>query len=357
MGLAMAEVMINDLDYLAARFHGRRGRVAEAERLDALCRLRTIPELAAAVFPDAKLQTSAEFQRWTLEDLLSELSHSPRYLDEAGSDLLAWMLVRFQVENLKVLLRGFLEHAPIEVLREHLVSLPGDLALDANELLAAETLERFVDRLPREMPRKALRIALDKYSGQLRPFFLEAALDRGYFQELVARASQLSDEDKEVVAPIVEQEVNMFQLMLVVRGKFGYGLTPELLLPLHIRWCGMPTGRFHAMLTAPDLRTAAVFAVGRVIDALPPEHESGETSGALDAAELEALAWKRFLRLANRAFRRSHMGLGAIIGYAGIRRVEVANLITLSEGIRAGVAPESIRARLIPRYDQEVAYV
>jgi V/A-type H+-transporting ATPase subunit C len=224
-------------------------------------------------------------------------------------------------------------------------------------LLAAETLERFVDRLPREMPRKVLRLALENYNGQLRPFFLEAALDQGYFQELLARAGRLPDADKEVVAPIIEQEVNMFLLTLAARGRFGYGLTPEILLPLHIRSRGIPTGRFNAMLTAPDLRTAAAFAVGRVIDALPPEHEAGETSRALDAAELEALAWKRFLRLANRACRRSHMGLGAIIGYAVIRRVEVANLISLSEGIRAGVAPESIRARLIPCHDEEVAYV
>jgi vacuolar-type H+-ATPase subunit C/Vma6 len=353
----MAEVMINDLDYLAARFHGRRSRVAEAERLDALCRLRTIPELADAVFPDTKTQTSVAFQRGTLADLVSELSHSTRYLAEAGGDLLAWMLVRFQVENTKVLLRGFLDRTPLEELEAHLLVLPKNLALDANALLGAETLERFVARLPRELPRQALRVALDTYRGQLRPFFFEAALDRGYFQELLARAGRLSDEDKEVVAPIIEQEVNMFLLMLTVRGRFGYGLTPELLLPLHIRSRGIPIGRFNAMLTAPDLRAAAAFTVGRVIDTLPAEHEAGETSRALDAAALEALAWKRFLRLAHRAFRRSHMGLGAIIGYAGIRRVETANLITLSEGIRARVAPESIRARLIPRSDPEVAYV
>jgi V/A-type H+/Na+-transporting ATPase subunit C len=357
MGFAMAEVMINDLDYLAARIHARRGRVAEAERLDALCQLRTISELADAVFPGSSLQTSAEFQRWILEGLLSELSHYPRYLDEAGGDLLTWMLVRFQVENLKVLLRGFLEHAPIEVLREHLVSLPRDLALNANELLAAGTLEEFLDRLPMAVLRKTLRVAGGTYRDHRRPFFLEAALDQGYFKELLVRAGRVSEEDQEVVAPIIEQEVNLFLLMLIVRGRFGYGLNPELLLPLHIRSPGIPIGHFNAMLTAPDLRTAAAFGIGRVIDALPPEHESGETAGALDVAELEALAWKRFRRLANRAFRKSHMGLGAIIGYVGIRRVEVANLITLSEGIRAGVPPESIRARLIPRRDREVAYV
>lgn len=357
MGLVMAEVMINDLDYLAARFHGRRGRVAEAERLDELCRLRTVPELADAVLPDAKLQTSAAFQRGTLADLVWELSHSIRYLDEAGGDLLAWMSVRFQVENTKVLLRGFLDRTPLEELETHLLVLPENLALDASALLGAATLEQFVARLPRELPRQALRGALGTYRGQTRPFFLEAALDRGYFQELLDRAGRLADEDKEVVAPIIEQEVNMFLLMLAVRGRFGYGLTPEMLLPLHIRSRGVPIGRFNAMLTAPDLRTAASWAVGRVIDTLPAEHESSETSGSLDAADLEALAWQRFLRLANRAFRRSHMGLGAIVGYTGIRRVEVANLITLSEGIRAGIAPEVIRARLVPRHNEEVACV
>jgi vacuolar-type H+-ATPase subunit C/Vma6 len=51
------------------------------------------------------------------------------------------------------------------------------------------------------------------------------------------------------------------------------------------------------------------------------------------------------------------MDLGAVVGYAGIRRVEVANLISLSEAIRTGMAAEVIRARLIPRNDLESAYV
>jgi hypothetical protein len=111
------------------------------------------------------------------------------------------------------------------------------------------------------------------------------------------------------------------------------------------------------MLTASDVLGAAGFAVGRAIDALPSEHGSSAGPAAVDASLLEALAWRRYLRLSNRAFRRSHLGLGAVIGYVGIRRAEVANLITLSEGIRVGEAAEAIRARLIPRADLESVYV
>ena len=66
---------------------------------------------------------------------------------------------------------------------------------------------------------------------------------------------------------------------------------------------------------------------------------------------LEVLAWHRYLRLARAAMRRSQLALGVVAGYAAIRRVELANLITLSEGIRAGVEPDVIRRRLIPRPD------
>ncbi len=86
-----------------------------------------------------------------------------------------------------------------------------------------------------------------------------------------------------------------------------------------------------------------------MLDAAPFEDGPKDGSTVIDASVLEGLAWKRFFRLANLAFRRSHMGLGTIMGYMGLRRMEAANLITISEGIRSDMAAETIRGRLIPR--------
>ncbi len=351
----MARLMTNDLDYLAARLHGRRSRLAEAERLDGLCGLQTIPELGRAIYPGAEFHAVADFQSRLAQDLVREMCGYLRHLDGAGRDLLAWMLVRFQVENIKVLLRGVLSRTPIETLEAHLIVLPRDLALDTQSLVTAKSLKDFADRLPAGAIRASMREAADVYHDQTRPFFLEAALDGGYLRELLARTGQLPDEDKELIQPIVLQEVNTFHLMLVVRGRFFYGVPLELLLPLHIRGSGISRGRFSAMLSAPDIRNAVSVAVGKAIDDLLSGRESNEAS--IDPATLEALAWKRYLRLSNRAFRRSHMGLGAVVGYVGIRRVEVANLITLSEGVRTGTTAEAIRKRLIPRTDLEAVHV
>ena len=140
---------------------------------------------------------------------------------------------------------------------------------------------------------------------------------------------------------MLHQEVDRFHLRLVARGRFGYGVAPELLLPLHVAGTRIPRRRFTAMLNDATLSAAARRAVGRALDALPGE--------PVDAAALEVEAWHRFLRLANRAFRGGPVGLGAVVGYVGLRRVEVANLITLAEGLRAGVTAEALRARLTPR--------
>lgn len=349
--------MVGGLDFLAASVHGRRSRLAETNRLETLCRLPNSLEFCHAVYPYMEFHALADIQRRLTQDLVCELCGIQRHLEGPGADLLSWMMVRFQVENIKMLVRARGHRTPLEAPEAFLLWLPHDLALDVPALLAADSWKDFAERLPLGAPRRSLREVLAVHREQPRPFFLEAALDRGYFQELLSRTESLSGEDKELIKPIVLQEVDAFQLMLAMRGKYHYDLAPELLLPLHVRGSGIPVERFNAMLAANDILAAARFVVGRAIDTLPPEHSAGNGSPTIEPSALEAVAWNRYWRLSNRAFRRSQMGLGAVIGYVGIRRIEVANLITLSEGIRGGAAAERIRSYLIPRADLESVYV
>jgi vacuolar-type H+-ATPase subunit C/Vma6 len=184
---------------------------------------------------------------------------------------------------------------------------------------------------------------------------VEAALDRGYLNELVSRAAALSGEDRELVEPVIQQEADNLHLALIGRGKFVYGLEPERLLEFHVAGTKIPRQRFAAMLAEPDLAAVARLAEGRALD-VPPSGLTGTGESIPDAAGLERCGWHRFARLANRAFRRSHVGLGAIVGYVALRRVEVANLITLSEAIRQGVEPDAIRGRFLSQAQLPSAY-
>ena len=153
---------------------------------------------------------------------------------------------------------------------------------------------------------------------------------------------------------MARHEVDTFHLMLVARGRFTYDLPPERLAWLYVPGTGLSRDRFGHMLEAATLRDAAREAAPFVLPTpLTDEGLLGTGSTDPDPAILEPLTWNRYDRLARRAFRRSHMGLGAVVAFAALRRVEVANLITVSEGIRSETPPDAIRRRLIAG-DKEV---
>ena len=351
----MTRASSNDLDYLATRLHARRSRLAEAGRLDELCRLRNVPELGRALFPGVEFPAAADFQRRLAQDLAAEISGCLKHLDGDDQDFIVWLLVRFQVENAKILLRGFLNQVPPGKLLPRLVALPASLVLDP-ALTVAKSLEQFASRLPAGSPRNRFRAALAS-QREPQPFLLEGALDAGYFHELLIRTDRLPAGELETVRPLVSQEIDLFEFMLVTRGKFHFGLPAEMLSPLRANAGGAGGDWFGALLAAPDILAAAKSAVGIVIDALPAAGRTGAGQPALEISAIESLAWQRYLRLANAAFRRSHMGVGAVAGYFGVRRMEIANLITLSESLRWGLDERETRARLLPRTEGEAAHV
>ncbi|HEU5395890.1 MAG TPA: V-type ATPase subunit [Verrucomicrobiae bacterium] len=346
--------LANDLDYLATRLHARRSRMAEGDRLTALCRARALPELERAVIPGMEPTDLPQFHRRLMRELAAEIFASLKHLDAEDRELVAWLLVRFQVENAKVLLRGVLNRIPREALLPHLVPLPGEFK--AAGLPAAKSLDEFAARLPPGPPRNRLHAVLLVQREQTPAFIFEAALDAGYFQELLARSRRLHSGEAELLQPLVSQETNLFELMVILRGRFHFHLSAETLSLLRLAGKDRPTWLTVAA-AAPDALSAAKGAVGSVIDSLPDTEEPAGTAGALELATVESLGWHRFQRIANAVFRRSHMGIAAVAAYFALRRIEIANLVTVSEGLRLGIEEAAIRARLVPRLDQEVAHV
>jgi vacuolar-type H+-ATPase subunit C/Vma6 len=256
-----------------------------------------------------------------------------------------------------VLLRARFSGLSQQDAREHLASLPKTVLLDVQDLSSAESLDDFIQLAPKGPVRKSLEKGVELYGELPTPFFYEAVLDHGYLRMLFEKVAELPSHDREIVRPMFRQEVDIFHLMLVARGRFHYRLTPEMALPLHVRGARISHDLFTQMLNDADLRSSVGRAAEFVFDSAPFAGMQTERAGAaVDVPALEHLAWQRFSRLANSAFRQSHTGLGAVIGYTGVRRVEVANLIMLSEGIRKGMPAEAIRARAITYYEREAVY-
>jgi len=344
----MTVPMPTGLDELCVRLHARHSRMAVGERLDVLCRLRSIPELAHELYPESTFTTLTDLQRRLVRDRAAELVDMARRLEDRRAEFVGWLAVRYHLENLKVYARGFATRAPMSDVGPLLAPYRGEPRVDGETLLAAEGVEGFASAISEKPLRKAVLAAAAAYAVQPRSFYIEAALDRGYLEELVTRADALAAGDRDEILPIVRQEVDLYNLMLATRGRFIYGLKPEFLIDLHVAGGRIRRGVLTSMLAAADLADAANLAMGLALDSHDRQGaEQGGPSG--DPMAVEAHAVARLMRIAGTTFYTSHMGLGAAAAYAVLRRMELANLITLSEGLRAGLDPEAIRRRLIPR--------
>jgi len=314
--------MTGNLDYFVARLHGKRSSMAESDRLASLTRVRSLQEFTRAIFPEREFQDTADFQRQLIEELAREFSGFPGHLDRAERHLIDWMPARLEAENIKVLLRACITKISLEEVTQRLVPLPGQTQAVVESLVRAPALSDFVTLLP-----------------------------------FGPRLTLLSSRDRQEVEGVICQEVDIFHLLLVLRGKFNYGLAADQLLSFHVPGTRIPHALLATMLDDHDPWIAVGRAVMRAIDPLPVEGALSESSSAIQIPFIEDLAWQRYHRLANTAFRRSHMGFGVVVGYVALRRLEVANLITISAGMRTGAGEDGLRARMVPRVEREVSRV
>lgn len=341
---------IVDRDYLVARLHARRSRIVEGARLEVACQAPTLAELGRTLtFSPAR--TTRLFERDLLARLLDELTGVLAHLEPNARPLAGTVLTRFQLENIKILLRAHQHHLPPAEVRNQLLPLPLAYALQLPALTTAASVREFLNALPPGRVRDAALTTMSDRAPPPPPFLLETALESGYREELLHTVTRLPPHDQVPVAALHRQEVFSSQFLTVIRGRFQFHLPPDALQRALLPHGNQPSRWLRTLLAAPDPATAVALGRTAVLDERPA------AAGALDLAQLEGAVWRRFIRLARDAFRRSHMGLGAVAGYFALRRMEVANLITVSEGIRLGVDPSGIVARLITPARPEAGHV
>lgn len=302
----MAIRMTGDLDALTALLHAR---------------------LAIQHTAACPVTAPSDRQRELLHAFADELDQLHRCLARHEARWLATQRERFDIENLKVLLRGLLAGARQDETRALLLPLPAVRGFDADRLLAATSPAELATRLPRGPFRNDMIRIVRRHAGARSPFLIEGALDRLWHERVLAATLALAPPDRSLVLPWVVREIDHFHTMLVLRGRVAHGMDAGTLQRFHVRGTSMSAPTFRTMLT------------------------DGAVPGAADddPAAVETLAGRDILRLAWRAVRTSHTGFAVVAGYVAIRRIEVANLITIDEGTRMGLPEDVIRTHLIER--------
>jgi V/A-type H+-transporting ATPase subunit C len=176
----------------------------------------------------------AAFERAQLQIWLDELSALLRPLAGSGRRLLTQWASRYELLNIKALVRGKIGQLPNDEIERSLYLLPGFLSLNIEELLNTDNVRDLLRQLQNTRYRRIATQALRRYEENPDPFLLDATLDQQFYGELIDWAGPLESEDRHEILDLIGRIVDRHNLVWSLRYRFNYFLQPSEVLYLAI---------------------------------------------------------------------------------------------------------------------------
>jgi V/A-type H+-transporting ATPase subunit C len=304
------------LEYMAALGLDELGREFELTGLDE----ETLPPTARLRAVEGALVTT----------LMRELTVLIRPLYGEARELLIHWARRFELFNLKALIRGKLAGLDEAEIQANLLDLPPFLALPHQALLRTESVQELLRRLEQSQFRAIARQARKLYEEQHEPFALEAAIDQRYLAGLVKRVRQLPGEDLKETQKTLGLHLDRVDLDWLLRYRFYYHLSASetyyQLVPssLHLH-----RERLLSLVNLPSLE--------RVLEALP-EPLDAVCREAADIPEVD----RRMRAFTSRSLRamvaHNPSSVARALAYLILRDLDMRRLFAMIQGRMLGLS-------------------
>jgi V/A-type H+-transporting ATPase subunit C len=158
--------------------------------------------------------------------LLEETRILLRPLTGAARQFLLYWIERFEVSNVKSLIRAKMAGDSAGVTAGRLLDLGQFTRLDADALMRADDVTELMRRLERTHYAEIVRNARQAFEESHDPFTLDATLDRAYYDGLIRRARPLELAVGQGFGGLIADLVDRTNLVWLLRYRFNYGLPP-----------------------------------------------------------------------------------------------------------------------------------
>ncbi len=248
-------------------------KVPDAEMADALARLG-LSGLAKGY--DSRDPLSLE-QR-IIAEVLDETRVLIRPLNGDARRFITYWTERFEVSNVKTLLRGKMTGDRPATLISRLTPMGAFGRLDVQDLAHAEDVSELLRRLEAGPYAGIVRNARRAFEENHDPFILDAALDRAYYEGLARRAQPLENQAGASFRRLMGALIDRINLVWLLRYRFNYNLPPAQVYFLLVG--------SHYSLPSSRLRELAVMARMEDILAALPDELRARLEGATEIPEV-----------------------------------------------------------------------
>ncbi len=326
--------------YLSTRVSLFSGHLWRAEDFTALLRAPTaeIPQTLvdgglvqlAGLIPGNDLHS---LEQSIIAQLLDETLVLLRPLTGSARAFLLYWTERFEVTNLKTLLRGKMTDERPAALLNRLTPMGAFGHLDVRELAHAEDVAELLRRLESGHYAGIVRQARQAFEDSHDPFLLDAALDRGYYEGLAHRARQLEKEIGPALRQLMEPLIDRINLVWLLRYRFNYKLPPAQVYYLLVA--------AHSGLSSSRLKElAALSSLADVLAALP-EGLRASLGGAATIPDVFARMEHSAAKSAEKVLRSNAPAIARAFAYLILRERDLRGVRAILRGRNLGL-PEAM---------------
>jgi len=166
-------------------------------------------------------------ERALIHTLMNELGVLLRPLDGTARNILIHWTRKFELYNLKALIRGKLQGLPFEQIKHDLYDLPPLISLPHDRLLRTESVLELLRSLEQSPFADIALQARQVYEEKNEPFSLDAAIDRTYYTGLLRRIRRATAKDYDSLQRLAGSLIDQQNLIWLLRYRFSYQLSPS----------------------------------------------------------------------------------------------------------------------------------
>lgn len=287
---------------------------------------------------EASMALERVFYRKFIERMTKIVDIAPGNIAEF---LQAYYYMRFEVLNLKRILRGKFSSISISQIVESLIPIESYHAGDFEELAKTETLEEAVGRLG-GTPYSAVEVSMElcKQYDALWP--LELALNHFYAETILRSLKRLPGGDRPLVRKIVEVEADVenFLIALKQRRTSEESSRVHRLEDLFPATYGIGLDKIGEVVEAKDMKLIIAALRDPYSEILAPIYEG-------DVALIRTQLRRHIYRTAKLGRAVNDFGFNAIMAYLVFCEIEKDDLVGIGWGKAQGVPSEDILKYLV----------
>jgi vacuolar-type H+-ATPase subunit C/Vma6 len=269
-------------------------------------------------------------ERLLVEQEVQWHSELVKDLRDPERDLVASLLEKYELENLKAALRvreGERNRDDLKyIIRKNLPhALPYQSIAEARSL---DDVLAYLVATPYLLP---VRSSLDEYKQRGTLFPTEIALELDFYRRIKQKVEKLGRSDKPIARRLIGLEIDIKNIGWLIRLKFYYNVPTGELIDYNIPGgYRMTSDRMRNAFIADSIKDVLAVALERTFKPAAEIARREEDLGKL--LLLELILWNYLIHEAKKTFSGFPFTIGTVLSYLILKRTEIRNLITILNG-------------------------